>query len=150
MILALALHILAALVWVGGMFFAHQILRPSAAPLEPAMRLPLWERVFGRFLPLVLASILILLATGYAMVFLAFGGFAGLPLWVNLMQAIGLAMVLIFLHLYFAPWPRFRRAVAAGDLAGAGRQLDQIRRLVTVNLLLGLAVVVVAATGRYW
>ena len=32
---ALIVHILAAIVWVGGMFFAHQVLRPAAAMLEP-------------------------------------------------------------------------------------------------------------------
>ena len=59
-------------------------------------------------------------------------------------------MVLIYLHLYFAPWKRFRRAIAAGDLAAGARNLDQIRQLVTVNLVLGLVTVVVGASGRYW
>ncbi|HZS85053.1 MAG TPA: CopD family protein [Stellaceae bacterium] len=149
-ILALALHILSAVLWVGGMLFAHQVLRPSASPLEAAVRLPLWARVFARFLPMVMLAVVLLLVTGYAMVFLVFGGFGGLPLYVDLMQAIGIIMMMIFLHLFFAPWKRFRRAVAAGDLAAAGRDIEQIRMLVGVNLVLGLAVVVIAATGRYW
>ena len=33
--LLIALHILAAVVWVGGIFFAYMVLRPSAGPLEP-------------------------------------------------------------------------------------------------------------------
>jgi len=64
MILGLALHIVAAVIWVGGMFFAYMVLRPSAGPLEPALRLPLWHRVFGRFFPWVWASIVALLASG--------------------------------------------------------------------------------------
>src|SRR5262245_24953626 len=111
MALLLALHILAAVVWVGGMFFAYVMLRPAAGPLEPAERLPLWQRVFRRFFTWVWASIILLLISGYSMLFHAFGGFAGAPLHVNLMQGIGIVMMLLFLHLFFAPWRRFDRAV---------------------------------------
>jgi uncharacterized membrane protein len=149
-IAGLCLHILAAVIWVGGMFFAHQMLRPAAGPLEPAQRLPLWRRVFARFFPWVWLSIAALLASGYAMVFGVFGGFARLGLHVDIMQGIGIIMVLAFGHLYFAPWARFRRAVDGGDFAAAAGQLDQIRRIVTLNLVLGLVVVVIGATGRYW
>ncbi len=45
-----ALHLLAAVVWVGGMFFAWMILRPAAVDiLEPPARLRLWLSVFKRF-----------------------------------------------------------------------------------------------------
>jgi uncharacterized membrane protein len=66
------------------------------------------------------------------------------------MQGIGLVMMLVFAHLYFAPWRRFRRAVDAADFPSAAKQLDQIRRIVAFNLVLGLVVVVVGASGRYW
>ena len=66
------------------------------------------------------------------------------------MQGIGIVMMLAFAHLYFAPWARFRRAVDAGDFAAAAPQLDRIRRIVGLNLVLGLIVVVIGATGRYW
>ena len=45
----LALHILCIVVWVGGMFFALVVLRPSLAALEPAQRIALHNRVFRRF-----------------------------------------------------------------------------------------------------
>jgi uncharacterized membrane protein len=150
MVAGLAVHILCAVVWVGGMFFAHQCLRPSAGPLEPAVRLQLWHRVFTRFFPWVWVSVAGLLISGYAMVFLGFGGFEGLAMHINIMQGIGVIMVLIYLHLYFSPWQRFRRAIAAGDLAAAARNLDQIRQLVTINLALGLVTAVVGASGRDW
>jgi len=66
------------------------------------------------------------------------------------MQATGIVMVLLFLHLFSAPWQRLRRALAAGDLPGAGRNLEQIRILVAINLALGLITVVIGASGRYW
>ncbi len=76
MIIGLAFHIVAAVIWVGGMFFAYVVLRPGMSPLEPAIRLPLWHRVFSRFFLWVWLSIAVLLASGFAMVFLGFGGFA--------------------------------------------------------------------------
>jgi uncharacterized membrane protein len=54
------------------------------------------------------------------------------------------------LHLYFAPWRRFRAAVARRDDAAAARQLAQIRAIVTLNLVLGLLTVAVGSSGRYW
>jgi uncharacterized membrane protein len=150
MILGLAFHTVAAVIWVGGMFFAYVALRPSAGALEPALRLPLWHRVFGRFFPWVWVCIVALLASGYAMVFLGFGGFRGVGLHVHVMQTTGVIMVMLFLHLFFAPWKRFRRAIAAGDLAAAGKHLAQIRVLVATNLVLGLFTVIVGGSGRYW
>jgi uncharacterized membrane protein len=150
MILGLAFHVVAAVIWVGGMFFAYTMLRPSAGPLEPALRLPLWHRVFARFFPWVWASIAVLLTSGYFMVFFGFGGFRGIGLHVHVMQTTGIIMMLLFLHLFFAPWRRFRQAIAAGDLPAAGKSLEQIRRLVATNLALGLFTIIVGASGRYW
>jgi uncharacterized membrane protein len=147
---ALTLHTLSAVVWVGGMFFAHQALRPAAAALEPGARLALWSRVLGRFFAWVIAAIVLLLLSGYAMVFGVYGGFAGVGLHVQLMQGIGILMMLLFFHLYFAPWRRFRVAVARQDWAEGGRQLAQIRTIVTINLVLGVIVVAIGSSGRYW
>ena len=150
MVVLLLFHVLAAVIWVGGMFFAHSMLRPAALSLEPAQRLTLWHGVLGRFFPWVWGSIAVLLASGYGMVVVGFGGFATLPLHVDIMQGLGIIMMLAFFHLFFAPWKRFKRAIAAGDFPAAGAQLTQIRYIVTFNLALGLLVVVIGATGRYW
>src|SRR5579871_6379883 len=116
MVIALALHILAAVIWVGGMIFAHQMLRPAARALAPEVRLPLWHRVFQRFFPIVWVTIVVLLASGYFMVLRGFGGFEKVGLHVHIMQGIGIVMMLIFAHLFFAPWARFNRAIGAGNL----------------------------------
>jgi uncharacterized membrane protein len=147
---SLILHTISAVVWVGGMFFAHQVLRPAAAALEPGPRLMLWSRVLGRFFAWVFAAIVLLLLTGYAMVFGVYAGFGGVGLYVQLMQGIGVLMMLLFFHLYFAPWRRFRSAVARQDWAEGGRQLGQIRTIVTINLVLGVIVVAIGSSGRYW
>ncbi|MDP6708218.1 MAG: CopD family protein [Alphaproteobacteria bacterium] len=146
----IAVHILAAVVWVGGMFFALMALRPATAELEPPVRLGLWRRTLGRFLAWVWAAIAALLLSGYAMVLFELGGFAAVGLHVHLMQATGLVMILLFLHLWFAPWARLKRLLEAGDVPGAGAELNRIRQIVTVNLVLGLITVVLGAAGRYW
>lgn len=146
----LALHILSATFWVGGMLFTYWILRPAAAELEPEQRLGLWRRVFASFLPKVGFAIILLLVTGFWLVFAAFGGFATLPTSVHLMMAIGILMMLLFMHLVAAPWKRFRTAVDGGDFAEAAKNLDKIRMTVAINLVLGLATIVIAVTGRYW
>jgi uncharacterized membrane protein len=147
---AIAVHAIAAAVWVGGMFFAHMALRPAAARLlEPAQRLPLWAATFARFFPWVWASVLTLLVSGYWGVFAGLGGMAGARLHVHLMQGVGLLMMGLFAFVYFAPYRRLREAVAVGAWEQGGRQLARIRRVVGVNLVLGLVTVAVGSGGRF-
>lgn len=148
--IAITLHMLAAVIWVGGMFFAYMALRPAALELEAPQRLALWSRTFANFFPWVWGAVVVLPVTGYWMIAKVFGGFAQVGLYIHLMQTIGIVMILIFLHLYFAPYRRLRRAVAASDFASAGEQLAQIRVMVAINLALGLIVIAVAAAGAYW
>ncbi len=149
-IVAIGLHILAVIVWVGGMFFAYMCLRPAAGPMEPADRLALWGRGFDKFFPWVWASIAVLLASGYGMIFVVLGGFGSAGVHVHIMQATGLTMILLYLHLWFAPYRRYKQALASDDLAEAGRRLNQIRVIIAINLPLGLVTAIVGATGRYW
>ena len=150
LVVFLAIHLVAAVFWVGGMAFAYMILRPAAGPLDPPMRLPLWRRVFARFLPWVGVSVVALLVTGFTMIFQMFGGMANLPLYVNLMMGIGIVMMLLYLHLFFAPWKRFRTAVDRGAFPDAAKALNQIRMLVAINLTLGVITTIIGGTGRYW
>ena len=147
---AVSLHVLSAIVWVGGMFFAVVILRPAAGKLEPPDRLPLWQRVFGGFFPWVWIAVVLLLATGYWMIFGQWGGFAELPLHVHIMHTIGWIMVLIYLHLWFGPYKRFKAALGAGEPPKAAANLNQIRWIVTTNLVLGLITAIIGASGRHW
>jgi uncharacterized membrane protein len=150
MSVALTFHILAAIIWIGGMFFAHVVLRPSAGGLDQPTRLALWDRVLGRFFMWVWLSIAALLVSGFAMVFIGYGGFAVLPRNISLMMTVGVLMAAIFAYIYFAPWQGLHRGVAAADWPGADHSIQKIRRLVGLNLLLGLATVVLAAAGAYF
>ena len=150
MIIMLAIHILCAVIWVGGMVFAHFMMRPATMPFEPPVRLAFFRRVFQRFFPAVGVIVALLLITGFGMIFNGFGGFATAPEYVNVMMGLGIVMMLSFGHLFFVPWRRMQRALDRNDIVGGAASLNQIRGIVVFNLYLGLIVVAVAATGRYW
>ena len=148
---AITLHILSAMVWVGGMFFAYMALRPAAASLlEPPLRLPLWSKTFARFFPWVWAAVILLPATGYWMILWVFDGFENVKLYVHIMQITGIAMILIYLYVFFIPYRRMNQAIAARDFTAAGKQLAVIRKLIGANLVLGLITITVASGGAYW
>lgn len=148
--LIVALHALSAVVWIGGMFFAYLCLRPAAGSMQPPHRLKLWAAVLERFFPWVWLAVIILLASGLWMMLTVFGGLAQAAAYIHVMFGLGIVMMLLFMHVYFAPFRRLKRAVAATDWTTGAAQLSQIRRLVGINLVLGLIVVVVATGGRYW
>lgn len=148
--IAVMLHVLAATVWVGGMFFAYVMLRPvAAAQLEPPARLSLWVGVFGKFFPWVWACVIVLLGTGFWMIALL-GGFKVIGGYVHTMLMLGIVMMLIFMHVYFAGYKRLKLAVAAQDWPAGGGKLAQIRMLVGINTILGLVTIAIGAGGRYF
>jgi uncharacterized membrane protein len=148
--IAVLLHVLSVVIWVGGMFFAYVCLRPVAASqLEPPVRLKLWVGVFGRFFPWVWASVALILATGFWMIFAVFGGMGGVGVYVHAMLGLGILMMFIFMHVFFAPYGRLKRAVAGQDWQTGGKALSQIRMLVGINTLIGIATIAIASGGRY-
>lgn len=148
--IAVLLHILSVVIWVGGMFFAYMALRPAAAQvLEPAQRLALWSATFKRFFPWVWLSIFTLLSSGFYLI-TRFGGFAAAGVYVHAMLALGIVMMLIFGHVYFAGFSRLKSAVTAKDWKAAGNTLAKIRILIAINLTLGIITVFVAVLGKHW
>jgi uncharacterized membrane protein len=145
--LLLMLHVASAAVWVGGMFFAYQCLRPVAAQqLAPPERLRLWQGVLARFFAWVWLAVVLIPVSGIAT--LAAIGMRNAPLHWHLMLLTGTVMIAIFLLVYFVPYRALARAVAAGDWASGGAALARIRRLVGINLLLGLLTIAIATAGR--
>jgi uncharacterized membrane protein len=131
---ALFLHLLGVAVWIGGMVFAHFCLRPALGDLTPQMRLPLWESVFARFFNWVGASV-------------EFGG--GHALWpLHAMAGLGIVMMLIFGHIRFGVFPRIRRAVQAQNWPDGARAVATVRRLVVINLVLGVVTIGTAVLSR--
>ena len=148
---ALALHILGAVVWVGGMFAIYVCLRPALAVLEqPLQRLALMRAMLQKFFPWVWMSIVLLLASGYWVLFTVQGGFAFAGVHVHIMQGVAWVMILLFGWLYWGAWADFRDAVDDANWEQAAGGLNRIRQIIAINLPLGLAVVVIGASGRWW
>jgi uncharacterized membrane protein len=141
----LALHLLCAVLWVGGMAFALLVLRPSLSVLQPAQRLALHGELFRRFFRIVWHAMPLLLISGYAMLFGFLGGFAGVNWAVHTMHLLGLVMAAIFVAIFFGPWAQLRAALRAEQPAEAAPAVEAIRKLIMVNLVLGLVTVAIAA-----
>jgi uncharacterized membrane protein len=137
----LALHVLCAVIWVGGLFFAYVVLRPSLAVLEPVQRIALHTQVFRRFFLIVWHVMPLILISGFAVLFGFYGGMAGVGWNVHLMLLLGLIMSAVFMLIVFGPYARFRRTT---ERATAVACIDRIRKLIGVNLVLGIVTVVVA------
>ena len=141
----LALHLLAATAWVGGMLYALVVLRPALTVLDAGPRLQVHMLTLKRFFLVVWHAMPIMLLTGWGMIAVAGWSMSHLPWYVNVMQALGLIMAAVFLWTYFGPFRRLRRAIRPGP-----ELLGRIRLLVTVNLVLGAAVIVGASAGHGW
>lgn len=134
--LLLFTHLAAAIFWMGGMGFMLLALRPVLhVQLQPPQRLPLVTGVLGRFFPVVVASIAVLLASGVWLL-LQVPGRQAPPGW-HAMAALGFVMMLIFGHLWFAPYRRLKQAVAASNWPEGGKQMAQITLAVRINFALG-------------
>jgi uncharacterized membrane protein len=143
------IHLIAVLIWVGGMFFAYVVLRPAAAgALQPPERLRLWDNVFSRFFNWVWGAVGAILATGLYMIY-QYGGMAHTPQYVNVMLLLGLAMVGIYGYVFFGCYVPFNLHVAKERWKEAGEMLARIRLLVATNLTLGLITLAVVELGRF-
>ncbi|RON12885.1 CopD family protein [Pseudomonas frederiksbergensis] len=140
------LHVLAALVWVGGMFFAWMVLRPAAMKaLEGPARLKLWVEVFQGFFRWVWIAVVLLPISGVGMIHLQFTGFEAAPRYVQVMMGLYVVMTALFIRIQALLLPELRTAVAAQDWPTGAAVLGRIRRLVGINLMVGLALVAIAA-----
>jgi len=146
-----SLHALAAVIWVGGIFFAYRILRPAALSLEPRDRLILWEKVFRRFFGWVWFFILVLVVSGYWDWLTRFGSIEQVPLYLQLMEWVGWLMIALFIWLFFWPFAKFKIRVAQYEFAEAGHIMNtRMRPVIAINLMLGVIEVVVGASGPFW
>ena len=143
------LHLLSIVVWIGGMAFAHFFLRPAVAQLEPPIRVRLMHDVLGRFFKAVLVASLLTLASGLWMLgrvgkqAVQSGAAFEMPIAWMIMSVLGIAMVAIFMHIRFALYKKLSQAVAGSQWAAGGLALAQIRTWVSVNLGLGVLILIV-------
>jgi len=146
--LSLTVHVLASVVWVGGMFFAYVLVRPALGAIDQGtlnseQRLVIWVSVFKRFFPWVWLCIVMLLASGFLMISLM-GGFASIGNHVYIMMGLGVLMMAIFKFIYVAPFKHLCRGVEEQKWELAAYALGTIRKLVATNLILGFLTIAIA------
>ncbi len=143
------LHLIAAIVWMGGMTCLLFALRPAAlALLEGPVRAKLMVGVWQRFFNLVAACIVVLFFSGMHLYTSGFRavkaatGSGSVALGWNLMLVVGMAMFLIFGHIYFSGFKKYKTAVAAADFTLAAKAAGQIHTLVLTNFILGWVAII--------
>lgn len=143
------LHLLAIVVWIGGMVFAHFFLRPAAMQLPPPQRIALMHAALQRFFSAVLVSVLVVLVSGLWMIgrmakdTVQAGLSFNMPLDWTIMATLGIVMMAIFGHIRFALFKRLSRAVGAQDWTAGGAALASIRTWVGINMAIGVAIIVI-------
>ena len=145
----LLLHLVGVVLWVGGMGFGVMVLRPSLAALEPPARLGLMGKVHGKFFRMVWVLMPLVILSGYMLLFGVYGGFGSVHWPIHVMHLLGLIMAGIFITIWFGPFATLKRALAAGDMALAAPCNERIRKLVGINVSLGMLAILMAAMARY-
>lgn len=146
---AISLHVLATLVWVGGMFFALIALKPGLAELSPDDRLYLWHGTLPRFFKWVWGAIVVLWGTGWYIIEALYGGFAAVPGHVHLMMGLAGVMTVLFALIQAGPMRRFMHCLENGQPAGATNEHARMRTLIGINFALGVITTVIGTAGAY-
>lgn len=148
-----AVHLLATIVWIGGMFFMLHCLRPAAALLEPPLRLTLLHATMRRFFVAVIAAIVVIAVSGGSMIAMAWAAARRANLMFNMpldwytMIGVFVAMVAVFAHVRWVLFRRLGAAVQAQRWAEGAAAAGAIRWEVMVNLVLGIFVVAAVRLG---
>lgn len=141
--IALMFHILAAVIWVGGLFFCYALLRPALGTIDEQQRLTIWAKTLKKFFPWVWLCIVVFLATGFYMISLL-GGFSAIGMHIYVMGGLAIIMIVIFKFVYAAPFQHLCRGVEEKKWEVAAFALGTIKTLVAINLLLGITTIFVA------
>ncbi|HIJ82612.1 MAG: uncharacterized protein HW380_3957 [Magnetococcales bacterium] len=149
MAIPLSIHLISAIIWIGGMFFANWMLRPAVENLDLPAKVRLWIDVLERFFSWIWVIVFTQPATGYWMVFYELGGFHHAGMHIFLMQIVGLFMIFVFFWVYFVLFKNMKRMAKEELFPEAGMYMMKIRRMVLLNLTLGSMVSTLAVVGRF-
>ncbi len=143
------LHILAAVVWIGGMAFNLLVVRPSMSAVEPSQRIKLAVAILKRFILFVWASIGLLIVTGISMALPKFSLTTayGITLLFKIAIVGMMILIVIFIRYFFLPKLEFLIAQSSPDVS---KTMGQIAALVKLNLVLGIFVLLLSEFLTFW
>lgn len=147
--LIIFLHVLSAIIWVGGMIAIRFAVHYSMQRIEdPKVKLERTLENLRKFFNIVLPFIIILLIT--ALILILGIGFKDTPLnkFVHMKEAIWLIMTLIFVTVYVKR-NQAQNAFDQGNLAETKRLLTPIAQYyIPINIVLGIIAVYLGVTLR--
>lgn len=149
MAIPLSMHVMAAIIWVGGMFLAYWVLRPAMESLDLPARVRLWMAILERFFSWIWVIAFLQPATGYWMIIHELGGFQNIGKHIIIMQVMGWMMIIIFIWVYLAPFGQMKEMIKEELYPEAGMYMLKIRRIMLINLTLGSIVSILAAVGPF-
>lgn len=144
------LHILATAVWIGGASFVHFILKPASRSIDPQQAGKLFGLVAKRFSKVAWGSIIVLLITGVMKTpegqMFNTSSELGMMLTIKHILVIGVLIVGLTIGLYVVPKMQ-KAAPKPGEAPSAdfAEYQNKLNMLASVNLVLGVLVVVVAS-----
>ncbi len=143
------LHVISAVVWIGGMIAVRVAVHPSLQSIDDAkIKLGKTLEIVGRLFNLVIPFIIILIVTATLM---AVGlGFKGTELYwlVHVKEVIWTVMVINFIYMYMQR-RKAQKLYDIGDLLGAKMHVSNFPNLLLpINILLGLGAIFAGVTLR--
>lgn len=147
--LARAAHVLAIVLWIGGVAFVTLVLLPALRTMNPDVRLAMFERIERRFGVQAKVAVLVAGASGFYMTheLHAWGRFLDLRFWwVHAMVAVWL----LFGFVLFIAEPLFLHAWFHRNAAShPERSFNLLQRMHTVLLTASLVTVAAAVLGAH-
>jgi len=143
------LHVISAVVWVGGMIAIRMAVHPSLQSIDdPKIKLGKTLQIMGRLFNLVIPFIIILIITAALM---AIGlGFKGTDLYwlVHAKEGIWTIMTVNFIYMYIKR-NKAQKLFDSGDLAQAKMSVSNIPNLLLpINIVLGVIAIFAGVTLR--
>ncbi len=145
----LFLHVISAVVWVGGMIAIRVAVHPSLQTIDdPKIKLGKTLEIVGRLFNLVIPFIIILIITA---TLLAVGlGFKGTDLYwlVHVKEVIWTIMTINFIYMYINR-KKAQKLFESGDLPGAKMRVSKLPNLLLpINIVLGILAIFSGVTLR--
>jgi uncharacterized membrane protein len=147
--LIIFLHIISAIIWVGGMIVIRFAVHYSMQNIEdPKIKLGRTLENLKRFFSMVIPSIILLITTAIIMI-LALGFKDGeLYKFVILKEIVWSVMTIIFIVIYMKR-NKAQKAFDNADFASAKNQLAPLAKyLIPINIVLGLVAIILGITLR--
>jgi len=83
------------------------------------------------------------------MIFNTYDGLFTLPGYIHVMNLLGTVMIALFVYIYLSPYRALQQAISDDAWPIAADALARIRRIIGINLLLGLHIIGLAAASPF-